>query len=173
MLSNVCINENFLNATRIEVLQQTVYEQCTTNKCEVQPKIFGFETAFEKEMKELKSNVSSLRSTISLLKAENSELKAENSKMTAEKLELKTDKQQCQQQLGFIEELQQKLDSQWNTAHNELLRNKFYEISDLNDRLQHKEAEINENQQVIEHFKKKFDLLNKNLRSFLSNFQNK
>jgi DNA repair exonuclease SbcCD ATPase subunit len=107
------------------------------------------------------------------LKEEVADLKTANYELKSEKIELKSfiksDKQQCQNQLEFIRELHQKLETQWNVTcalENKDLRNNFEsklkENGELAEKLKQLKAENDDNKEEIKNLKRKIETLSGN-----------
>jgi chromosome segregation ATPase len=149
---NICINEDFNTVARIAVLKEKVNDKCGF----VEPTMEGMH-GDDKDLEESQSTCNQTEQNEEL-KSEILEVKFE---LKALKKEWKSDKDQCNQQLIFIKELQQKLESHWNStcvAETEELRINFQykvqENGELNRRLQQKEAEVVNYKRDIEKLKK-------------------
>jgi chromosome segregation ATPase len=164
LYGNVCINEYYNSPVSIAVLQQTVNEKCrfeetTTANVPADHRIQVLEaslTKLETSLTLKDSTITTLNVQITNLKLElvaataiKQECQSDKAELKAEKLELKSEldalkkdlvskveaeKVQCQQKIDLFRELQIK---------SELLMNATY-TAELNNKLQEKQAEIEE-----------------------------
>lgn len=108
------------------------------------------------------SDVEEWKSTIAELKVEKAELKAE---LVVARSDVKAEKLQCSKQLDFIQNLHNKMESQWNATLisqtkdlRDNLQLKLQEIFDLTSKLQKKETEIIDKIEEIKNLKKKIEV---------------
>lgn len=141
-------------------MPQIIAEKCAYDEPEL------LKTTVSRLKNKLKASESSQQQSTATIARLETDMKTLKSQTESLQTQVQNEESQCKNQLDYIQELHQKLESQWNETFiartEELQKNyqlKLEENGELLEKLQEKEQEINEKKVKLEALEKKVEML--------------